>query len=623
VTNLRRVSASNIPSLRGRTPHENVLGFTPDITPFIQHEWWQWIYYLDHNHEQKLGKWLMPAMNHGGGDAYWILPETCHPIVVSTVWTIPDDDMKEDEKSSERAQFLEKVTGKLGNSTKANESEEFQAMFPDYGDLFEEEDEAREPFEPEAASPEADDYTPDSFDQYLTAEVLLPRNGEEHQGTVRRRVKDEDGKPIGLRSSNPILDTRQYEVDFPDGSTESYSANLIAENLYSQVDEEGRQFQLMDEISDHRKDGSALSADDGTFVDRNGKSHKRMTTKGWELLVSWKDGTSDWIKLKDMKESYPVQVADYAVGNKLVTEPAFAWWVPHTLRKRDRIISKVKSKYWTRTHKYGIRLPKTIAEAMRFDEEDGTTYWQDGIAKEMKNVRVAFEFNDKDEVPVAHAEVRCHWIFDIKMATLQRKARLVANGNETETPKDITFSSVVSRDSVRIFFLLAALNDVEILSCDIQNAYLTAQTKEKLWTRVDAAFGADKGRPAKIVRALYGLKASGACFRAHLANTLRIMGFVSSKADPDVWMRASVKPDGTKYYEYVLCYVDDVLASSMNPGHIMDTLSDTFVLKAGTVKEPDLYLGADVKKWYIEGSDEPGKARWASMTSTNYTKKAH
>ena len=162
---------------------------------------------------------------------------------------------------------------------------------------------------------------------------------------------------------------------------------------------------------------------------------------------------------------------------------------------------------------------------------------------------------------------------------------------------------------------------MEILSCDIQNAYLTAKTKEKLWTRVDAAFGSDKGRPAKIVRALYGLKASGACFRAHLANTLRIMGFVSTKADPDVWMRASVKPDGTKYYEYVLCYVDDVLASSMNPKHIMETLSDTFVLKAGTVKEPDLDLGADVKKWYIEGSEEPGKARWA-MSSSNYTKKA-
>ncbi len=50
-------------------------------------------------------------------------------------------------------------------------------------------------------------------------------------------------------------------------------------------------------------------------------------------------------------------------------------------------------------------MPKNIKEALRFDEEDGTTYWRDAVEKEMKNVRVAFEFNEKDEVPIAHAEV--------------------------------------------------------------------------------------------------------------------------------------------------------------------------------------------------------------------------
>jgi hypothetical protein len=621
VTNVRRVTASAIPSLRGRTPHESVLGWTPDISNFIQHDWWQWVYYLDQNHEQKLGKWLTVAMNHGGGDAYWILPESCHPIVVSTVWNLPDEDMLDPEKKTQREDFTQAVEKRLGNSIKADETEEFQAMFPDYGDLFEEADGSPEPFEPEAEMPETDEYTEEAYDQYLTAEVLLPRNGEEFMGTVRRRSKDEDGKPIGKRASNPILDTRQYEVEFPDGSVETYNANLIAENLYSQIDDEGRQFQLIDEILDHRKDGTAVCTDDGTFTDRSGKEQPRRTTKGWELLLSWKDGTSDWVKLKDMKDSYPIEVAQYAVGNKISSEPAFNWWVPYVMRKKDRMISKVKSKYWKRSHKFGIRLPKTVEQAIRFDEEDGTTFWRDAVEKEMKNVRVAFEFNDQDSIPVAHKEVRCHWVFDVKMASLQRKARLVANGNETEAPKDITFSSVVSRDSVRLFFLLAALNDMDILSCDIQNAYLTAQTKEKLWTRVDAAFGSDKGRPAKIVRALYGLKASGSAFRSHLAGTLRTLGFVSSKADPDVWMRASVKADGTKFYEYVLCYVDDVLCSSTHPKGIMDSLSHTFTLKEGTVKEPDLYLGADVKKWYIEGSDEPGKVRWA-MSSTNYTKKA-
>jgi len=50
-----------------------------------------------------------------------------------------------------------------------------------------------------------------------------------------------DGNPIGVRNNNPILDTREYEVEMPDGSTAAYAANVIAENLFSQVDSEGRQ----------------------------------------------------------------------------------------------------------------------------------------------------------------------------------------------------------------------------------------------------------------------------------------------------------------------------------------------------------------------------------------------
>ena len=59
--------------------------------------------------------------------------------------------------------------------------------------------------------------------------------------------------------------------------------------------------------------------------------------------------------MKDLKESYPVEIADYAKRMKIDREPAFAWWVDFVRKKRDRIISKVKSKYWSRTHKYGLR----------------------------------------------------------------------------------------------------------------------------------------------------------------------------------------------------------------------------------------------------------------------------
>ena len=70
-------------------------------------------------------------------------------------------------------------------------------------------------------------------------------------------------------------------------------------------------------------------------------------------------------------------------------EPAFAWLVPDVIKKRHRILSKAKSKYWQRTHKFGIRLPKTVAQAQAIDRENGDTLWWDAIVMEMKNIRPA------------------------------------------------------------------------------------------------------------------------------------------------------------------------------------------------------------------------------------------
>ena len=109
--------------------------------------------------------------------------------------------------------------------------------------------------------------------------------------------------------------------------------------MYSQVDEHGHAHSLIKEITDHRKDGSAVNADDGYVV---GTQQRRWTTKGWSLLVEWKDGGSHWIPLKDLKESNPIEVAEYAIANKIMHEPAFAWWVPKFIKRRDRNVFKLK-----------------------------------------------------------------------------------------------------------------------------------------------------------------------------------------------------------------------------------------------------------------------------------------
>jgi hypothetical protein len=151
--------------------------------------------------------------------------------------------------------------------------------------------------------------------------------------------------------------------------------------------------------------------------------------------------------------------------------------------------------------------------------------WCRAIEKEMRAIDCAFEFKDDNIMPPGYLKINCHMVFDVKM-TLERKACYVAGGHQTEPSKDITFASVVSWDGICIAFLIAALNNLEILSTDIIGAYLSTPCGEKVYTIASRKFGPDKeGRPVLIKRALYGLRSSGkGAWRDHMAVTLRDYG---------------------------------------------------------------------------------------------------
>ena len=111
---------------------------------------------------------------------------------------------------------------------------------------------------------------------------------------------------------------------------------------------------LMDEIMDHQKGNNALSEEDALIQTKSGVPSK-ITTKNWEFLVSWKDGTQSWVRLADIKDSFPIEVAEYAVANQISDEPAFVWWVSKVLKKKKLMISAAsRTKYWLKSHKYGV-----------------------------------------------------------------------------------------------------------------------------------------------------------------------------------------------------------------------------------------------------------------------------
>ena len=346
-----------------------------------------------------------------------------------------------------------------------------------------------------------------------------------------------------------------------------------------------------------------------------------MTTKGWDLCVLWKDGSTSWVPLKDLKESNPIEVAEFAVAHKIHHEPAFVWWVPKVLKTRQRVLSAVKSRsrYWDKHYKFGIRLPKSPEEAIRFDKENGDNLWAMAMQKELQNVDIAFEWLDKGvKPPPGYKKVPYHFVFDIKM-DFTRKARLVAGGHVTDPPSVMTYSSVVSRDSVRIMFMIAALNELDIMSGDIGNAYLNAETSEKVYTIAGSEYGEKAGCVMLIRRALYGLKSSGAAFHRHLANSLQSIGFTSTLSDPDVWYKAAIKPNGEKYYEYILTYVDDILVLSIEPNVTFKHLSEIYRFKDPPGK-PKKYLGADVIEHKFP-NDPTQKKRWG-LLSDQYVKEA-
>jgi hypothetical protein len=157
------------------------------------------------------------------------------------------------------------------------------------------------------------------------------------------------------------------------------------------------------------------------------------------LCVEWKDGTTRWGCLTDLKESNPIEVAEYAAANSLFDTPAFFWWAPHVLKKRTRIITAVTKHYHKRTHKFGIEVPKNWDDCMRPDKENDNTLWQDTMRKEMKNVRIAFKIlNGEESVPPTYQEIPCHMIFYVKMEDVRRKASFVAGGHTTDTPHAMT-----------------------------------------------------------------------------------------------------------------------------------------------------------------------------------------
>jgi hypothetical protein len=172
-------------------------------------------------------------------------------------------------------------------------------------------------------------------DNYLNAEIFVLRGETLVKGRITSRKRDKDGNPIGLANANPILDTHEYTFAFDNGDETVLNANLISEAMYAQFNPDGNQYVLLDSIIDHRRFDTAIRPSDQNVIQPDRWTYMKHSTIGWQVCCQWKDGSTSWENLADLKESHPLETAEYLVTQGIDHEPAFNWWVPHVLKKRD------------------------------------------------------------------------------------------------------------------------------------------------------------------------------------------------------------------------------------------------------------------------------------------------
>ena len=235
---------------------------------------------------------------------------------------------------------------------------------------------------------------------------------------------DANGNVLGRTHENPILDTRMCQVEFIGRKVTELTTDVIAESMYAQCDTDSNVYLPLDSLIDHHEDDKVISLTD----QHNSVKDKPVTqesTAGWKIYCQWKGGSISWEKLSELKESHPVQTDEFAVAQWIDHNSDFNQWVKHMPRKRDRIvvsIRKQQTRYLKKSHKFVIKLPKTVKQALALDAKNDNTLWADATCKEEKNVKVAFEvLLDGKKAPSGHqlCNTTCYSISKWRIADIR------------------------------------------------------------------------------------------------------------------------------------------------------------------------------------------------------------
>ncbi len=288
----------------------------------------------------------------------------------------------------------------------------------------------------------------------------------------------------------------------------------------------------------------------------------------------WEDGQETSIDAQKMQSDDPIRLERFVKDNPVERLQGGFWaqWADMTLNSVNKTVHRIRRIYqhvsWKesacpysrksirRRKVYplqmqsfmGVEIPRNTREALSIDRKNNDTHWKVAMNKEVDGIKEHGTF-----------------LFLPPGASLPE-------------------GSVVRLDSIRLLNVIAKAQGLDVLAGDVGNAYLNAETKEKVFVICGPEFGPElEGRIAIIKKSLYGLKSSGAQWHAHFAMTLHTLGFSPTRFDNDVWIK--LREDGTGY-DYISTYVDDFLITAKDPWYYMKQLQEVYLIKEP--KTPDI-----------------------------------
>ncbi len=581
------------------TPMCNLTGSTTDISPLCCFAWWEPVYYkLDDsdfgtNSPEGRGRWVGIAENVGHVMTFKILTDDTRRVIsrgrLRSALNPQERNLRLDPLNDDTSTPIQEFIHSLHPPSFDLDNGEIlhgDVDAPSTPDLVRgQQPESRhdsataEPSgnEPNSADSEAPPFHPNQ----LVGRTFLMEPREDGQRFRARIVEALDEHDERLNSQASV---RQFRVSVNDDEYEDLlTYEQVIQYITAKENNDGEIVWRFKRIVSHQ---GPLRSD-----------HPDYKGSSWNVLLEWENGEITSEPIGIIAKDDPVTLAQYALDNGLLDTPG--WKRFRDLAKRQkkmlRLVNQAKLRSYreSKRYKFGYEIPKDYLDAVRLDEQNNNTRWQDSVDIEMDQIHSYDTFRDlgKDAaIPNGYKKIRVHLVFDCK-ADGRHKARLVADGHLTDVPAESVYSGVISLRGLRLLIFLAELNGQEVWSTDIGNAYLEALTKEKLAIIAGPEFGKLQGHTLIVYKALYGLRTSGLRWHEKLAAHLRAMGFSPCKAEPDIWMR---EKDGL--WEYIGVYVDDLAIASKDPQAIINVLEQEYRFKLKGTGPIDYHLGCDFKR---------------------------